>query len=363
MWYEIRYLQFNDLVFDGYDMISDWDSEVSFKATTHEYSFRDGSYAPFKNKRLYARAKSVNMTITLQLKKIPCEYREFYMRFAETQLSGVGKLWAIKNNELVWAYAYVENRSMVIHNRANEVTYDVEFMIYEGVWHKADKQKTFLLPYNVCVFMECKGYKKVNPCVGTMDGDCCEVCEESKIQQDIEERCYCCCVDEVTPEMALCYHSDLQDFYGCDTPYQIVYDCVSAEKFNDYLGQKLCVKDKCDDSVIAGRFYSETDLSTDDVMVTLKGQAHNPWITINGNTNIIEGDFDGILTIHPSGDVYYSKDECCEGDLLDPDVWKIPEGNTYGWEIQPQYNSIIVNLNQCCAGLTCVYIQHEAITA
>lgn len=372
MIFEKRYLQFNNLVFDGYDMISDYDSEISFKGSSQEYSYGHGSYRPFKNSYLYVSESSVTMTISLHLKKIPCEYRAYYTRFAEEELNKPGRLWAIKNNEIIWAFAVVTNMSQIISMKRNEVVYDIEFTIPGGVWNKADKQKTFVLPYDSCLFMECKGYKTLQPCkqLSCEDGDCCQECLDSKFDNVEDDKCFCCCVDQILPEMALCYNMDektMQSFYSCDTPYQLVYDCDHAEKFNikeKHLGQKLCVEDICDDSVIAGRFYSETDIPTEDVTIIIDGKSVNPWIEINGNTNIINGEYDGTLIVKSNGDVYYQTSECCEPTLLDPSVWEVPSGNTYGWTVNPRGNSIIIHLNACCSanGRTCAYIQHQAIT-
>lgn len=366
MYYEKFYVQYNNLVFDGYDMISDFDAELSFKGGSSEYSYGDGAYAPYKNKRMFIASRSVDMTITLKVNRLPCEYRQYYVRYAEEELTKPGRLWAVKNNELIWAWAYPNNMSQVISHRQNEVVYDVEFTLPEGVWHKADKQKTFLLPYNVCVFMECKGYKEYDPCAEIPLGDCCAACDENKAKKTEDENCFCCCVDEITADMALCYHkNDLQGYYSCEAPYQIVYDCAHADKFNpnDHFGQKICESDGCEMSVIAGRFYSDTDLSTDGVTLVLTGKMKSPWITINGNTNIIQGEYDGTLTIKPNGDVYYSGNSCCDGELLDPSVWIVPKGMRYGWTIEPRNNSIIINLNDCCGGeRACVYIQLDNIT-
>lgn len=166
--------------------------------------------------------------------------------------------------------------------------------------------------------------------------------------------------------MALCYHmDDLASYYGCDTPYQVIYDCERAERYlaEKYFGQKVCVEDLCDDSVISGQIYSDTEIPTEDVTVILTGKMRNPWITINGNTNIIEGEYDGDLIIRPNGDIYYNEggSDCCEPESLDPTVWTIPEGNTWGWEIKPGNNSVMVHLNECCVGATCMYVQYDAI--
>lgn len=361
MYYEKRYIQFNDLVFDGYDMISDYDEPVSYKGTSTAISYGHGSYRPTKADYLYVSERQVSMTITLKLKKVPCDYRKFYVQFAEQELGKPGKLWAIKNNEILWANAMVTNKRPVISGKKDEVVWDMEFVIPGGVWHKANQQKTFVLPYDVCSLMDCKGFEDYSEC------NCCPACDDKNLAKDMRDRCGCCCEEDLTSDMQLCKHLDeLQAFYGCDTPYQLVYSCEAAERLSSEkaLGERLCVDDICVDSVIAGRFYSNTDIPTDDVTITLVGDMHNPWVEINGNTNIIEGDYSGTLRIEPSGDVYYQTSECCEPTLLEPSVWTVPSGNDYGWTIYPQLNSVIVRMNECCSqsGAACVYIDAQGIT-
>ena len=367
MYYEKRYLQFNDLVFDGYDMISDYSEPIQYKGSSTAYSYRHGSYRAFKSDYLYVSERQVSMTITLKLRKVPCEQRKFYAQFAEQELGKPGRLWAIKNDEILWAFAAVTSINPINNGRKDEIVWDIEFVIPGGVWHKADKLKTFVLPYDVCALMDCKGFEEYDPCAQTCD-NCCNSCLEQKLLKERKERCDCCCED-ITEDMALCHYKDkLQAFYSCDVPYQLVYSCETAEKFNREraFGQKLCVDDGCEQSVIAGRIYSDTDIPTENFTITIIGDMKNPWIKINGNTNIIEGEYSGTLTIESSGDIYYQpcNDECCEPELLDPSVWVIPSGNDYGWTIKPQQNSVVVNLNACCSqcGLACVYIDHTPIT-
>ena len=373
MYFDKRYLQFNDLVFDGYDMISDYDEPLQYKGSSTPISYGHGSYRAFKSQYLYVSERQVNMTITLKLKKIPCEYRNFYVQFVEQELGRPGRLWAIKNNEIIWAFAAVNNIRPVHNGKQYEMVYDVEFVIPGGVWHKADKQKTFLLPYDVCSLMDCKGFEEYDPCAGITCVNCCDTCVDKKMTVDMRDRCGCCC-DDLTQDMALCFHKgDLQAFYGCDTPYQLVYDCEAAERFNkeEAFGQKLCVEDICDDAVIAGRFYATSDIETNEITLTLIGDYVNPWIKINGNTNIIEGEYHGKLIIHSSGDIYYQENECCEPTLLSPLLddgetprWTIPKGEDYGWTVHPGLNSIVIYTNACCSqsGRACVFVDIDNVT-
>lgn len=362
MRYTRRYLQFNNLVFDSVDMIKDADGgSVTFKGSSQTYSYGHGAYRPFKSRYGYVEAQTVSMTIVLYMKKLPCEYRDYYRSFALNELSKPGKLWAVQGNELLWTNAVVTNISADISAREDTLEYDIDLELYDGVWRKADKQKTYLVPYDICTLFDCKGFKTLNPCE-TVDGNCCVTCIDKEVQKRLDESCECCCVDELTKDMALCYHTkEIAEFYGiCDTPYQIWYDCEKAEKFFGTLGAKLCEKDICD-GIIAGMFYSETDIETDDVTITLHGSFVNPSIEINGNTNIINGEYDGTLTITGSGDVYYEEKGSCCDTLLSPSVWSVPSGNTYGFTVKPQNNRVIINANTCC-GMACAYIQADALT-
>lgn len=345
MKYKRHYIQFNDLVFDELDMVSENDSATSFKTADAEYSFTHGSYSPSRNETNYVAAGSVSFTLTLRMNKLSCEERKYYRRFAVSQLSKNGRLWAVQDNTLIWAWGKVT--SLTEGGGKDRVEFDLDISLPEGVWHKADKLKTFLVPFNRCEFMDCFGYHDEDPC------DCCS----PKINYTPD-----CCCDCPSKEMALCYHKDLQDLYDCDLNYKVVYDCVSAEDFFGYenpihLGKKLCTD--YNDNTISGQYYSDTDIPTENVKLSFIGKMKDPSIKINDNENIIEGEFDGILTINPDGTVYYDENGCEE--LLDVSAWKIPEGMSYGWEIHPGYNSVLIDTHNCC-GIVCVFIEADSLT-
>ena len=354
MIYKRHYVQFNDLVFDGLDMIEEEDTSVSTKVVDHEYTFKHGSYVPFKKGSMLFNAGEVSFTIYLKMKKLPCHVREFYPSFAVTQLSQPGKLWAVQNNTLIWAYAYLSEIIHVSDAKKDELKIDVTLGLPEGVWHKADQQRTFLAPYDKCDFMDCYNYKKIHPC----QTECCHCAE-------VTGACECCDCWGLSKEMALCYQEDLQDFYDkCDVPWHIVYDCQAGEKYfggyegTDFLGQRFC--DDC--GAIFGRLYSNTEIPTDGVKITLHGSVKNPEITINDNTNIIKGEYNGELTVYPDGSVYYLE-ECCKSypSLVDVSNWVIPEGMEYGWEVHAGYNRVKIQANNSC-NLVCAYIEVDALT-
>ena len=355
-----KYLQYNDLVFDGYEMLGEYDaSNTSFKVTTHDLSFGHGSYAPFKREYSFAEEGNVSLTLWLKEKKLPCEKRQFYRSFVVQELMKHGRLWAIQDDTIVWAYATVTNYSEMVEHYNGKVGIDVDFLLYEGIWHKADKQKTFLLPYDICTFMECYDFQRYQPC---RDGDARTDCYCADCDTPDNDRFCCDCdCDKLEKTMALCYHlSDLSGFYDyCKNyGYRFKYDCEAAERFFGMLGQKLCVYN-CNNGVIAGKIYSETDIPTTDINITLVGKMSNPYIEINGNGNYLAGDYDGTLVIKSNGDVYYQN--CVPCDPLSPDIWQIPKGMTYGWTVKPRNNRVLINLGACC-GKACAYFDIDNIT-
>lgn len=353
MRYEKRYIQFNDLVFDSVDMISSDDLTVSFKRKDTEYTYKHGSYVPHRTRGLLAEAYNFSMTITFHMKRLPCDVRKYYPDFAKTQLAQVGRLWAVSNNTLLWAWAELRSFGEAESPKRDTLEYDVDVYLPEGIWHKADPKKTFLKPWDPCDFMECYGYQDIMQCKS-----CCEICPE-----EIDAGCDCCECNEITEDMALCHHmNELQNFYSCDgAGYRIIYDCEAAERFNTglahYLGQKIC---GCS-GTIAGRFYSNTDLESDYVKIRLYGQTKNPRITINGNTNEIRGEYEN-LYITTDGLIQYWPDGCTDVHIADVDVWNPlrGEGNQYGWKIKPGYNSIVIETGGCCS--VCAYIELDPIT-
>lgn len=354
--YGKRYIQFNDLVFDSVDMISADDLTVSTKRNETEYTYRHGSYVPHKSRYFLAEAAEFSMTITLKMRRLPCEVRRFYPDFVKTQLSQVGRLWAVSNNTLIWAWAELSSFGESQNPKKDTLEYDVEVFLPEGVWHKADPKKTFLHPWDICDFMDCYGYKDVGDC------DCCTTCGDTK-----DAGCLCCECNGVSEDMALCHHmKDLQGYYTCMADYRIVYDCEAAERFNNsisnYLGQKMC----SDTGLISGLLYSNTDIDSDYVKIRIHGKVRNPRITINGNTNQIQGEYDNLL-INPDGSVEYWED-CCDHQLADVENWSVlrDEGMTYGWTIHPGNNSVMIETGTCCddycGGAVCAYIETDPLS-
>ena len=362
MIYARHYVQYENLVFDEIGMVSEDTTTVRFKSFSSEYTFRHGNYSPQKSSSKLLAAGSVSMTVTLNMKKLPCDVRPFFPRFAKAELTrAMGRLWAVQSGELVWAWAEPVSYREMLGRFNDTVEFDLNFELPEGVWHKADKLRTFLIPYDPCLYMDCYDFKELNPC-DQVKGDCCDCGAKEPVEQ-----CDCCngneC-DHVTERDALCFIDDLTVFYDCDPAgYKILVDCVAAERFFGdplgavYLGQKFC--ETCG-TVISGRLYSDTDIPTSNIKITLRGKVHNPYIEINGNGNIIEGDYEGVLEIYPDGTIYNYTEGCGRCDPLPVSVWVIPEGMKYGWTVHQGYNQLLIDPGTCCA--VCAYIEIDSLT-
>lgn len=353
-----KYIQFNDLVIDNFDMLVDASLAGGFKNETMEYSYGHGSYVGFKSQQQYSKEQSLSMTLKLDYRKLRKEQRRFYKDWVNINLSRIGKLWAIEGDQLLWTNAFVTNFSEPYTLEKFIINIDVDFILYEGVWHKADSRKTFLQPYTSCDFMECLDFRESNECL-----DCCISCKQPN--HKICKACACDC-DTLNVENSLCELKKeiAYDFYKqCGDSYRIIYNCEAANnlwKKDSTWGQKFC-KDRLKNSIIAGRFYSGTVLESENIVIRITGIFKNPIITINGNTLQILGEFNGTLTVHPNGDVYY-QDGCCPEEIpIDVENIHIPKCNTLGFTIRHGENSFIVDTNECCENV-CVYFKVDEIT-
>jgi len=353
-----KYVQFNDLVIDSYDMLASADLSGGFKTTTIPFSFTHGSYAPLKGREQFATEQSLSMTLNLNTKKLSCDQREFYKRYVQQNLLKVGRLWAVEGSQLLWTHAFVRDFSETYALEKHIVHIDIDLVLYEGVWHKADPRRTFLQPYDVCRFEEIHRFRDPLAC------DCCLDCLTT------ESHCPSCLSDceFLNAENSLCdMQADvISAFYNqCGDSFRIIHNCEAGFKIwgaEWMLGHKLCKADLCK-HLIAGEFYSDTLLDSRNVTITLIGRFENPRITVNGNTMVIKGEFGGRLTLNPSGDMFYEPDECCPSmSRMHPiNDLHIPKGNIFGFVVRNGMNQVLVETNNCCDPV-CIFIKEERIT-
>lgn len=348
-----RYVQFNDLVIDSFDMISSAEYKQNTKTETEEYSFGHGSYVNFKSSEQFLTEGDLSLTLRIDYRKYRREEKKYLKDFIKINLIKQGRLWAIEDNKILWAYAFVTDFSEEYEEYKGYISIDVDFTIYEGVWHITDPHKTYLVPYSTCYFIDCYDFKEIE-C-----DECCIPCKEKPMVEECAS-CLCHC-DDLIKENSLCVvgKSILNDFMNCGESILLVYDCNKAYEFfeDKAYGQKMCKKDICN-GTIASRFYSGTVLQTHDVDIRLEGKFQNPIININGNKIQIKGDYEGTILFTRDGNVQYSQAECCPFEDIDLDNIIILDDFQY--TIKHGMNSIIVT-NSCCE-MACIYIYVDEIT-
>ena len=356
-----KFIQFNDLVIDNYEMLGSADLSGGFKMQSQSYSYGHGSYAPQKTRQHFSREQSLSLTLHLDYRKLQRDQRKFYKDYIRLNIIYSGKLWAIEGDQLIWTQAYVNDFSETYTMDRHTVSLDLSFVLYEGFWHKADTRKVFLQPYRACHFLDTLNFQESNECQ-----ECCSACHTPRLVPCPK------CVSEcqfLSAEYSLCHLKDqvAHDFYNhCGPSYQIIYNCEAGRKiWGDELmwGHKLCKVDTCK-TVIAGQFYSDTVLDTKKVTITLTGTWIDPIITINKNSMQLLGHYTGVITITSEDEIFYLEKgtECCEGEVeINIDQLLPLEGNTFWFTIHHGMNSVLVENGGCC-DMACVYIKEDRIT-
>lgn len=126
------------------------------------------------------------------------------------------------------------------------------------------------------------------------------------------------------------------------------------------LGEKICKK-TVNDGIVAGKFYSNTIINSENVTVVIDGQVTDPTININGNVMQIIGEYDGLLTLTATGDIYYQEKCCTSVNILDVDNLKILDCSTFGFTVHQGENGLIVDTHDCCS-MVCVYVKVDSLT-
>lgn len=346
------YVQFNDLVIDNAEMLSSASLTQQTKTETQEYSYGHGSYAYFHKPQLFLTEGELSMTLNIDYRMFHNEDKRFIRDYIKLNLLKPGRLWAIEDNKLLWAWAYVTDFSEEYQKFKGILSVDVNLKLWEGVWHIADTKKTFLAPYSVCNMLDCEDFRDIQECIS-----CCISCPTEEIYCD---SCLCDCGD-LDKDSSLCVMGlkTLEEFMRCGESYRIVYSCVKGKQLfdNELINKKICKKDYCL-NVIAGKFYSNTILDSTCVNIILEGKFQDPVIEINGNKMQIMGDYEGILKLDSSGNIYFSESECCEMEEVDVENLIIP--NDFGYTVHHGNNSLIVT--GVCCHMACAYIDVDEIT-
>lgn len=354
-----KYIQFNNLPFDSSNMIETADESGAYKYENIPLTYGNGSYAPLKSSTMFTSEKSVTMTLSINTKKLRCDSHDEYRDFVMHNLHQVGKLWCVVGKSIMWAHAFLVNKGEPFPTNTNKFNIDVEFNLPEGIWHRADAHNLFIVPFDLCSFLDCEDYHTIDQCK-TIIKQCCGDC--SKDALSVCQTCGCGC-SGIDKEYNYCNMKNevIEQFYKrCGANYRLIYDCVLGNRINgENLGAKICKEDSCR-SVIAGQFYSDTILDLNKIQLTIKGYVKNPVININDNTWTIKGEYDGILTITESGTVYFASDECCAASIIENENIIIENGNTFEWNIKHGKNRLIIETNDCCH-MACAYIKIDSL--
>lgn len=347
-----QYLQFNDIVISSAEELTSASLQWDTKFDTQEYTFGHGSYLPLKDDQLFLTEQDLSLSLNIDYRFFPRESKPFINDFLTMNLIKPGKIWAIQDGMLIWAYAVVKSGGEEYDKFIGYLSKDVDFILPEGYWHIAKKRRTFLLPYDSCNVLDCYDFRDVDDCLS-----CCVTC--STKSDNPCGSCFCDCGDAVE-ENSLCgmRPEDLDAFMDCGKSYKIIYDCRAGRKIfgeKDW-GAKIS-KEYIDSSVIAGRFYSRTVLNTDGVDIVLQGTWQDPKITINDISITVKGDYDGWLKLRPDGTVYYTEDLCCDFEPLDMD--KVIYHQKKYFRVHFGENRVIVE-NSCC-GDGSIYIDVDEI--
>ena len=352
-----RYVQFNDLVIDSADMLTSASYKQDTKTETEEYSYGHGSYYRLPRPMQFLTEAELSITLHIDYRRVPREQRKFLKSFINMQLLKGGKIWAIQDNQLLWANAFVSSFGEEYTHYKGFYSVDVDFVLPDGIWHIADRQSTYLVPYDSCNFLDEYDFREQENCA-----DC--GCNNCGIAEPNNDMCWDACLEK---ENSLCsiYGNNgngIENIYtifqNCGISYKIVYDCESAKRlFNGNLGVKLSKEDVCK-SVIAGRVYSRTILDSDNVEITLTGHWQNPTIQINDTTMTIDGEYDGTLKIHADGTVEYADKDCCKYEYVDLDNVHMDD---YSFTIHHGENKVIVD-GGCSCSSGSIYIKAEEFT-
>lgn len=358
-----RYLQYNDLVFDGMESINSSPSETT---TTKYYSepwlLQHGDYVASDEEPLLASHK---LTLDLSIRTSNWDRNQVlsHVDFIKEQLVRRGKIWAMDSGgQIVYARAILDS-----YTPTNEWTFatdgyiqfSIELNLYEGLWHKADGNVTFLAPYNFCSFIN-----TISNCFVNSDCDACDM--PSHITEGYCEDCglQCCDLNNAIPLCEAKGMAECDFFDQCSSGWRIVHNCeLGRETAGDerLLGNAYC--DLCVDGTYVFSFYADTVLKSTNNRITIQGSFSDPEISINGTKIKLNGVYkDTYISINSNGDILTFTDlfqlRCNEAKKVDyknltfcDDDW---------WEIQGGQNQVIVR------GITseqvCVYLDYERRT-
>lgn len=303
-----RYIQFNDLVFQGIKSIDEQSESFSLRESKVSRTFANGSYVANRGDKSLIDTNTITLTIAIQTSLWNEEQVRTHYEFIIDQLTSPGKLWAIQTGlQLVWCNAYVTSiqpRNQWVVTDDGYLVFEVEFDNPDGVWYKPKEPFTYLDDYELCSFIcmkaACRGRNKF----------CCNVpVNRTRICECCENKC-----DDMEDMIPMCdFKYDIQyynDFFElCNGKWRVVYNCekpkLDGMGLNDLYPHTIC--DNCINDVLTGEFLSETVLPSYKWSVAIMGKFEDPIISLNDSQIKLKGKYEGVVTINYRGEVRFAK--------------------------------------------------------
>lgn len=359
-----RFIQYNDLVFEGTESINSTPSEtITTKYASKEYLMKHGSYVKTSSDQLLIKEDRITLDLAIRTTDWDMEKILAHQDFIKEQLITRGKLWAIDTGgQLIWADCLLDSYTPTYEWTWRDdgyILFQVEFNNPSGVWHKASGYTTWLVPYDTCSFTA-----MIANCFE--NNTCQSYCKDSNVINGTCEDCnmHCCELKDAIP---LCEMGDslITDFYvKCNSKWRVVHNCqLGREVHGDerLWGQTFC--DMCLDGSWSGTFYSDTVLYSKDITVILQGKFTDPSIMINDTKVKLNGVYhEGFLSISSDGKVLAFETPF---DLMCDKATQVSNKNITlcdhkWWSIHKGYNQVYVT--GIDSESFCIFIDYERIT-
>lgn len=281
------FLQFNQLVFEGMDTVLNSSSTGDYKTEFKDYTFENGAYfnQGIDCNHLLTGVQDLNLTIMLPFKRLTGLQVASYHEYIQTNLSRVGKLWAVDTGGvLIWAWAVPNHppHSDYILTNSKSLTIPMSFTLPEGFWHRADTENIYLEPYEMSEFATIDFHANYSYMSrGAVEHDTCS-CGSLDVRWKYNNTVY-------------------NPYERCNNPFRIIEKCEAKRNPSGWEFQEL-------DCVGINGTYEARTVYPAPTQVTLLGRFTNPSVTIQDTNIRLKGSYYGKLEFK-KGEVIYSKFE------------------------------------------------------
>lgn len=358
-----RFIQYNDLVFDGTESINSTPSEtITTKYSSTEYLLQNGSYVATQDEQVLLKDDRITLDLAISTIDWDMYTVQSHVDFIKEQLITRGKLWAIDTGgTLIWTDVILDSYTPTYEWTLRDdgyIVFSVEFNNPSATWKKANGYTTWLMPYELCSYTS-----MLASCFKNSDCDSC-----SNPVQDLKGYCdtcdaLCCDLDDAISLCELRGEIEKDFFEKCNSKWRVVHNCELARTYfgdEKLWGQAFC--DVCIDGTFVQNFYADTVLKSKNVTVTLQGKFKDPEIFINDISVILEGEYDGFIQISSNGRITYFSDpelpDCqCRNRISNS---KLTLCSKEWWKIHRGDNQLFVR--GILSKNVCAFINYERLT-